>query len=90
MQKGIKGAREMLNDYLIEMDKKCDENDFKACVLAGLAISINDFKKWKNYNKYDGNAYLYKVCESESELYMAKKYYKKSCEKGNSAHLVKN
>jgi len=43
---------EMLNDYLIEMDKKCDKNDFKACVLAGLAISINDFKKWKNYNKY--------------------------------------
>ena len=57
----------MLNDYLIEMDKKCDKNDFKACVLAGLAISINDFKKWKNYNKYDGNAYLYKVCKSKSE-----------------------
>lgn len=64
-KKGIKGACEMLNDYLIEMDKKCDKNDFKACVLAGLAISINDFKKWKNYNKYDENAYLYKVCESE-------------------------
>lgn len=45
MQKGIKGAREMLNDYLIEMDKKCDKNDFKACVLAGFTISINDFKK---------------------------------------------
>lgn len=43
----------MLNDYLIEMDKKCDKNDFKACVLAGLAISINDFKKWKNYNKWE-------------------------------------
>lgn len=49
------------------MDKKCDKNDFKACVSVGLAISINDFKKWKNYNKYDENAYLYKVCESESK-----------------------
>lgn len=53
VKKGIKGACEMLNDYLIEMDKKCDKNDFKACVLAGLAISINDFKKWKNYNKWE-------------------------------------
>lgn len=29
------------------MDKKCDKNDFKACVLAGLAISINDLKSGK-------------------------------------------
>ena len=47
VKKGIKGACEMLNDYLIEMDKKCDKNDFKACVLAGLAISINDLKSGK-------------------------------------------
>ena len=46
-KKGIKGACEILNDYLIEMDKKCDKNDFKACVLAGLAISINDLKSGK-------------------------------------------
>ena len=46
-KKGTKGACEMLNDYLIEMDKKCDKNDFKACVLAGLAISINDLKSGK-------------------------------------------
>lgn len=67
-KKGIKGACEMLNDYLIEMDKKCDKNDFKACVLAGLAISINDLKSGKIIINMMGTHIYIKFAKANREI----------------------